>query len=98
MQQNTVYLNLSTDQNISGGISTHHQELISLYLQYLALMRPLLPPIVNVAGRPFPFPLLAALDGRGYGSGDQMEKNEMGGACSTYGEEQRYIKGFGGET
>jgi hypothetical protein len=25
-------------------------------------------------------------------------KNEMGGACSTYGEEDRCIQGFGGET
>jgi len=31
-----------TALNVSGGISTHHQELISLYLQYLALLRPLL--------------------------------------------------------
>jgi hypothetical protein len=23
---------------------------------------------------------------------------EMGGACSTYGEEERFIQGFGGET
>ena len=38
MQQNTVYLNLSTAQHVSGCISTHHQELISLYLQYLALL------------------------------------------------------------
>jgi len=42
MQQNTVYLNLSTAERVSGGFSTHHQELITLYLQYLALMRPLL--------------------------------------------------------
>jgi hypothetical protein len=27
-----------------------------------------------------------------------FEKNEMGGACSTYGEEERRIQGFGGET
>ena len=33
-----------------------------------------------------------------YCSGDQIEKNEMGGGCSTYGEEERYIQGFGGET
>ena len=30
--------------------------------------------------------------------GDQIEKNEMGGACSTYGGEERCIQGFGGET
>jgi len=27
-----------------------------------------------------------------------MEKNEMGGACSAYGGEERRIEGFGGET
>jgi hypothetical protein len=27
-----------------------------------------------------------------------MEYNEMGGACSTYGGEERHIQGFGGET
>jgi hypothetical protein len=52
MQQNTVYLNLSTAQHASGGISTHHQELITLDLQYVALMRPLVLPVVNVIGRP----------------------------------------------
>ena len=31
-------------------------------------------------------------------SGDQIEKNEMGGACSMYGGEERCIQGFGGET
>ena len=31
-------------------------------------------------------------------SGDKIEKNEMGGACSTYGGERRCIQGFGGET
>ena len=33
-----------------------------------------------------------------YCSGDQIEKNEMGGACSTYGGEERRIQYFGGET
>ena len=50
MQQCTVYLYLQTALHVSGGISTHHQELISLYLQYLALLRPLLLPVVSVAG------------------------------------------------
>jgi hypothetical protein len=27
-----------------------------------------------------------------------IEKNEMGGACSAYGGEERRIQGFGGET
>ena len=31
-------------------------------------------------------------------SGDQIEKNEMAGACSVYGGEERLIQGFGGET
>ena len=31
-------------------------------------------------------------------SGDQIEKKEMGGACSTYGGEGRCLEGFGGET
>ena len=30
--------------------------------------------------------------------GDQIEKNEMGVACSTYGGHERSIQGFGGET
>jgi len=29
---------------------------------------------------------------------DKIEKNEMGGACSTYGGEERRIQGFGGGT
>ena len=33
-----------------------------------------------------------------YYSGDQIEKNEMGVACSTYGGRERSIHGFGGET
>jgi len=30
-----------------------------------------------------------------YYSGDQIEKNEMGIACSMYGGEERCIQGFG---
>jgi hypothetical protein len=33
-----------------------------------------------------------------YYSGDKIKENEMGGACGTYGEEERYIQGFDGET
>ena len=33
-----------------------------------------------------------------YCSGDKIEKDEMGGACSAYGGEERRIVGFGGET
>jgi len=45
MQQYTVYLYLETALHVSGGISTHHQELISMYL---ALLRPLLLPVMIV--------------------------------------------------
>jgi hypothetical protein len=31
-------------------------------------------------------------------SGDEMEKNEIVGACSTHGAEERCIQGLGGET
>jgi hypothetical protein len=31
-------------------------------------------------------------------SGDQIKKNEVGGACSTYGWGERCIQDFGGET
>jgi len=50
MRQYTVYLYLQTTLHVSGGISTHHQVLISLYLQNLALLRPLLLPVINVTG------------------------------------------------
>jgi hypothetical protein len=33
-----------------------------------------------------------------YRSGDQIEKNEMGGANNKYGGQERCIQGFGGET
>jgi len=33
-----------------------------------------------------------------YFSGDKIEKNEMGEACSTYGREERLIQGFDSET
>jgi len=51
MQQYTVYLYPQISLHVSDGISTLHQELISLYLQYLALLRPLLLLVVNVTGR-----------------------------------------------
>ena len=31
-------------------------------------------------------------------SGDKIEKNEMGGACSAYGGDERRRQGFGGGT
>jgi hypothetical protein len=33
-----------------------------------------------------------------YRAGDKIEKNDMGGACSTYGGRERCVQGFGGET
>ena len=33
----------------------------------------------------------------GHCSGDKIKKNEMSGACSTYGGEERCIQGFDGE-
>jgi len=56
MQQYTVYLYLQTALHVSSGICTHHQELISLYLQYLTLVRPLLLPVVD-ATRRYPVPI-----------------------------------------
>jgi len=53
MQQYTVYLYLQTVLYDSGGISTHHQELMSLYLQYLAFLRPLLLPERDWIGTAF---------------------------------------------
>jgi len=41
MQQYAVYLYLQTALHVTDGISTHHQELISLHQQYLALLRPI---------------------------------------------------------
>ena len=52
MQQYTVYLYLHTALHVSSGFYTHHQELISLYLQHLASLRPLLLPDVNVSVMP----------------------------------------------
>jgi hypothetical protein len=42
MQRYTVYLYLETALHISGGISTHHQERMQLYLQHLVFVTPLL--------------------------------------------------------
>jgi hypothetical protein len=33
-----------------------------------------------------------------YCSGDQIKKNEMGGACNVYGGEESRIQGFGGKS
>jgi hypothetical protein len=38
MQRYTVYLYLETALHVSGGISTHHQERIQLYLQHLVFV------------------------------------------------------------
>ena len=53
IQQDATEYSLFKSVNCStcfGWYFTHHQELITLYLQYLALMRPLLLTVVNVAG------------------------------------------------
>jgi hypothetical protein len=42
IQRHTVYLYLETTLRVSGGISTHHQERIQLYLQHLVFVTPLL--------------------------------------------------------
>jgi hypothetical protein len=42
MQYYTVYLYLETALHVSGGTSTHYQELIQLYLQHLVFVTPLL--------------------------------------------------------
>jgi len=62
MQQYTVYFYLQTALHVSDDISTHHQELISLYLQYLALLRSLLQSVVNVTGRQVAVPVLLMQD------------------------------------
>ena len=41
MQLYTVYLYLEIALHVSGGISTHHQERIQLYLQHLVFVTPL---------------------------------------------------------
>ena len=48
MQRYTVYLSLETALHILGGISTHHQGYIKLYLQHLAFVKPLLLPAAIV--------------------------------------------------
>jgi len=48
MQPYTFYLYLETALHVSGGISTHHQERIQLYLQHLVFVTPLLLPAAIV--------------------------------------------------
>jgi hypothetical protein len=52
MQRYTVYFYLKIALHVSGGISTHHQERIQLYLQHLVFVTPLLlsAAIVEVLG------------------------------------------------
>jgi hypothetical protein len=42
MQRYTIYVYLETSLHVSGGTSTHHQERLQLYLQYLVFVTPLL--------------------------------------------------------
>jgi len=44
MQSYTIYLYLKTALHVSGGTTTHHQQRVQLYLQYLVFVRPLLLP------------------------------------------------------
>ena len=48
MQLYIVYLYLETALHVSGGISTHYQEPIQLYIQHLVFVTPLLLPAVIV--------------------------------------------------
>jgi len=48
MQRYTVYLYMETALHVSGGTSTHHQERIQLYVQYLIFVTPLLLPAAIV--------------------------------------------------
>ena len=48
MQHYTAYLYLETVLHVSGGISTHHQECIQLYLQHLVFVTPSLLPAAIV--------------------------------------------------
>jgi hypothetical protein len=48
MQRYTVYSYLKTALHVSGGISTHHQERIQLYLHHLVFVTPLLLFAANV--------------------------------------------------
>jgi hypothetical protein len=41
IKRNTAYLYLETALYVLGGISTHHQERIQLYLQHLVFVTPL---------------------------------------------------------
>ena len=47
-QRYTVLLYMETALHVSGGTSTHHQERIQLYLQYLVFVTPLLLPAAIV--------------------------------------------------
>jgi hypothetical protein len=50
MQLYTVYLCLGTALHILGGISTHNQERIQLYLQHLVLVTPIMLPAAIAEG------------------------------------------------
>jgi hypothetical protein len=45
MQRYAFYLYLETALHVSGGTSTHHQERIQLYLQYLVFVTQELEPV-----------------------------------------------------
>jgi hypothetical protein len=55
-------LSLETALHVSGGISTHHQERIELYLQHLVLLKPLLLPVATAEELELPFHLFHDID------------------------------------
>jgi hypothetical protein len=62
IQQHATECSLFKSVNCStcfGEYFVHHQELITLYPQYLALMKPVQLPVVNVAGRELTLRLVA---------------------------------------
>jgi hypothetical protein len=72
-------------------------ELINLFLKHISFMLCEEISEINVLKRYFLYgwvlyPLTQ------YFSGDKVEKNEVGGACSTYEGEKRGASGFGGKT
>jgi hypothetical protein len=48
MQRYAIHLYLETAPHVSGGISTHHQKRIQLYLLHLVFVTPLLLPAAIV--------------------------------------------------
>jgi hypothetical protein len=71
-------------------LSALHDCLFNISAATLHIWRPFL--------HPQPEDALCSVLLTNYYSGHQIKKNEMGGACGTYAEQESCIKGFGGET